>query len=565
MPEYKNAFQSLKLKHLLVGLIFLAVWIIRMIAASLLEITKPEAHILFDITRNPGNFIGQASILYQVLTMPLMRFFGNGSLIVRFWPVLAGSILVLLPLLFEDVLGTRPAVLLSALLALDPFINANSIQINGSALTLCTLVLSVAFLRKQKIFSGVLAFFGFLLSGAAIIYGLLLALFMTLVAAIEKKPNSLAQTWRKVWNYCRNHVPAMAVISLIIFGAAFLLGVRFSDFVGNFLFLFQKWGQPYTIANTPQLYPVALFSYLPFGVILLLITPQREKEAFPAFLAGIWMLVLLVCIALNPGHQILDLVWISLPIAFMGTQRVDGIISQIEENPSRIRIFTLIFCALMISLFIIAVMVIYQYNWDLSVINRLLSLISMLIMITISFIFLAYSESVSLAATTARTSLLIILFVIQAGFSWRALGLNGKPAGEILWGGYYEGADVVRQIVDHSDFDVVKTRLTNQVAFLDYSNDAVEWNVGRIYPTVNLPISLGDTAYTVVITTANDALKDKTSQGYVGQKFVADSYPLWIWQPLKNLLDSDYWFWLIFRQGQMVQEFNYIWVNQKVF
>jgi hypothetical protein len=346
-----------------------------------------------------------------------MRFLGNGSLIVRFWPVLAGSILVLLPLLFEDVLGTRPAVLLSVLLALDPFINANSIQINGSALTLCALALSVAFLRKQKMLPGVLAFLSFMLSGEAIFYGLLLALFITLVAAIEKKPNLLAQTWGKVWDYCRNHLPAIAVVIFVLVGTTFLLSVRFSDFVGNFLFFFQKWGQPCAIGNAPQLYPVALLSYLPFGVTLLLITPGREKEAFPSFLAGIWMLVLLVCIALNPGHQILDLVWISLPIAIMGAQRVDGVISQIEENPSRIRIYTLIFSALMISLFIIAVMVIYQYNWDLSVVSRLLSLISMLIMITISFIFLAYSESVSLAATTVRASLLIILFVIQAGFS----------------------------------------------------------------------------------------------------------------------------------------------------
>lgn len=565
MPEKKNLFQTLKLKHLLIGLIFLVTLTVRIVSASLLEITKPEAQILFNITRSQGNLIGQGSILYQVLTIPMMRFWGNGNLVVRFWPVLAGSALVLLPLFLTDVLGSRPAVVLSILLAVDPFLNANSIQINGNALALCTLALAIVFTQKKKMLPALIALIGFLLSGAAIFYGLLVALFITLVAAIEKKSNILVQAWGELQDFVRRNPAAMATTGVITIGLIFLLGIRLSDFTGNFLYMFQNWGEPYAVGNTPQLYPVALLSYIPFGIILLLIAPGREQENSSFTLAGIGILILLVCIALNPGHQILDLVWISLPAATLGALKLDEILGQYESQSSRIRIYTLIFCVLLISFCMIAVMVIYQYNWGYSITSRLLSLVSLAIMITIALIFLAYSESVPLAVTTARTSLLVVLFVIQAGFSWRALGLNGHPAGEIVWGGYYDGADVVNQIVDHSDFDVVKTRMNNNVAFLDYSNEAVKWNAGRKFPTIDLPVALGEANYTVVITSASDALKDKTSQGYVGQKFVADSYPLWVWQPLESIMDSDYWFWLIFRHGQMYQEFNYIWVNQQVF
>ncbi len=150
MSDLKSLYQSLKLKHLLVGLTFGAVLTIRLVAANLLEITKPESQILFEITRNPGNLIGQASILYQILTVPLIRFFGSGNLVVRFWPVLATSVLILLPIFLEDIFGSRPAVLLAFLLALDPFLNANAIQINGSALTICCLALLIVFLQRRK-------------------------------------------------------------------------------------------------------------------------------------------------------------------------------------------------------------------------------------------------------------------------------------------------------------------------------------------------------------------------------------------------------------------------------
>jgi hypothetical protein len=530
-----------------------------------LEISKSEALILFKLTQDQQTVVGQGSVLYQLLTVPLIRLFGTGNLIVRFWPAAAGAALVLMPLFFEDVLGKEVMVLLAFMIALDPFVNANSIQINGSALTLCTLLLAWGWLRNQKYLPALLAIFGFLLSGAAIIYALIFGIFILLVDSLEKKAGRLLEQLAEIWDYCRQNVQVIAIIAAVLVLVIFLLGIRISDFIGNFQFFFRNWGQPYSVGQTPQLYPIALFSYFPLIVLLLLFGNKKVGREFPSLVTGLGGLLLLVFISMNPGHQILDLVWVSLPIALLGAVNLEGLIIDFGENPARIKTYTLIFACLLTSFCMTAVMVIYQFNWGLSAISVLLSMISLLIILIMSFIFLAYSESIPLALATTRSAFIIVFFIIQIAFTWRSLGFNGYPSSEILWGGYFDGADVVQQIVDNSGFNVVKTRMNNKVAFCDYDNKSVEWNVGRRFPNLDLPLGMGETNYTVLITAESDALTDKTNVGYLGQKFVADSYPLWVWQPMKSLLDSDYWFWLIFREGQMYKEFNYIWVNQNVF
>ncbi|NPV40174.1 MAG: hypothetical protein HPY72_02365 [Anaerolineae bacterium] len=564
MMNVKTVYYPLKIKHLFAGFFFLAALIFRLMTAHQLEITKPEAQILLQITQGNAGLNGQASILYQVLTIPLMRFFGNSNLVVRFWPLLAGSLLILLPLLFEDILGKRGAVILCFLIALDPFVNVNSIILSGNTITLCLLVLTADCLRKQRYLTGTISLIGLLLSGASLIYAGLLMIFLTIYGVLHTKRNPLKNTGAVLWDYLRQHLSLLGLIFVIIAVSTFLLQIPLSDFAGNFLYVLQRWGQPYNLGDTPPLYPIALLSYFPMGIILLIIQRSHNKNA-PSTQLNLWILVSLIMIALNPGHQMIDLVWVSLPVCLLGALKLDEIITDQEAGSNRQGIYVTIFASLLVSLAITVVMVIYQFNWGLSVISGLLSTITLLIFITMAFIFLAYSESVSLAASTARLSALIVFLVIQVGFSWRALGLNGNPSAEILWGGYYQGADVVRQIIENADLDTVKTHLDHQVAFLAESNDAVKWGVSRTYPIKEQPLSLGEASHAVVITTTNDELTGRTFESYLGQQFIADSYPMWTWQPLKSLLDSDYWSWLIFRQARMCDGYQTIWVNQKVF
>ena len=48
-----------------------------------------------------------------------------------------------------------------------------------------------------------------------------------------------------------------------------------------------------------------------------------------------------------------------------------------------------------------------------------------------------------------------------------------------------------------------------------------------------------DQRLAVLITDSRDGLNSGSADGYYGQDFNANSYPLWIWQPGKSLSDMD--------------------------
>lgn len=76
---------------------------------------------------------------------------------------------------------------------------------------------------------------------------------------------------------------------------------------------------------------------------------------------------------------------------------------------------------------------------------------------------------------------------------------------------------------------------------------------------------LDEKQFAVVITEASSGSVESAVDGYYGQDFIANSYPAWTWQPVSSLVDSDFWYWLLMRQGQMIHETNYIWVNNNQF
>ena len=159
--ENNQRLQNLQVKHLVYPGIFLLALGLRLFAAGRLVITQPEADILFRLTRDGAVSTSRGSLLYQLLTLPLMDLFGNGRLVVRLWLILAGAALTLVPLLFEDWLGEKQALILSALFALDPFGNAASLQLNSSLLTLCTLLVSLGLFHRRKYFFGSFSLPGF--------------------------------------------------------------------------------------------------------------------------------------------------------------------------------------------------------------------------------------------------------------------------------------------------------------------------------------------------------------------------------------------------------------------
>ena len=292
---------------------------------------------------------------------------------------------------------------------------------------------------------------------------------------------------------------------------------------------------------------------------------MQSRRYFPyLFLISLLALIL---VTVNPGHQVLDLVWVSSPLWVIAAINLSALVDQLKAYLSsvRIKLYTLIVVCLLVSLSLTVVMLIYQIQYGLDLVGNLLSTISLLAMIAMVVLFMAYNDTVPLALTALRCGLILVVLIFQIAFSWRSLGLNGNPAGEILWDGYFEGAQTVEDIIWNANLERTGSGLDMSVGFINPSNSAVEWEISQKFKVEELESVTTDQRLAVLITDSRDGLNSGSADGYYGQDFNANSYPLWIWQPGKSLSDMDYWFWLIFRQGQMMRETNFVWANKTLF
>ncbi|MDK2982224.1 MAG: hypothetical protein PWQ55_2571 [Chloroflexota bacterium] len=563
--DHKDNLAQWQVKHLIYLGIFTLTLGFRAYAAVHLNITQSEADILLNLTQAGAVDGSRGSLLYQMLTLPLMALFGNGNLVVRFWPLLAGALLTLAPLLFEDWLGEVPALVLAGLLALDPFGTAAALQLSSGMLTLATLIIGAGLLHRRKSLAGLLVLLACLLSGRAVLYPLAVGALLVLVLFLQREMESAKVAFQTVKQAVQDHIRVIAMVLVILVALVFVLGIPLSDMLNDVLSMFDNWNQPYALGSSPQLYPIALASYIPLALVCLFFPSRSDtgRRLFPYIL--LVSLLALILASLNPGHQVPDLVWASSPLWIAVAFNLGALLDHAGDHPCRVWLYALIIAVLLVSLVLTVVMLIYQMQYGLDLVGNLLAAIALLVMVTMVVLFLAYNDTVPMALTALRWGLLAVVLVGQMAYTSRALGLNGSPSGEILWGGYYEGSDTVVDIIDNSNLESLSSGVDMSVGILQPANSAVEWALARQYPMQELSGVSIDQRLAVLVSGERDALDAGSADGYFGQDFNANSYPLWIWQPGKSLSDMDFWFWLVFRQGQIMRETDYIWVNKILF
>lgn len=562
---FNKAMQKVKHKHLIYALIFLSALFLRMVTAGRLAASGDEAAIFLNLSSTTGNPGHSGSILYQLLTKPLIAMFGDSIQVLRFWIALSGALMTLLPLLFDEILEKQSALVLAILLVLDPFQIANSIQANGNILTVLTLFSAIGFILKSRYGIGILAFTAFLLTGINVFYGFVLIFLLIGMIYLFGQKKDLGKRIQEYYQSIQKSITTIVLVGCIFVFLSFLLQIPYSDFLSHLLQFIQNWNQPYSLGSYPQLFPLALISYLP--IIFIGLIPVGKSQIKPEVNIALYLvaLVMLFFVAFYPGHSVLDLVWASLPICILAASKIGILIEKYIHYPPKIHIYTLLLMIVLISIAIHFGMLVYKLEFGINLLADLLSVITLLILIVLIIIFLTSSESLELALNAAGIGFLLLILTLQTAFSWRASGLNGSPQAEILWGGYFVDEEIAADIILNADLDTIDLDTDKSVAFLDYDNPAVEWSLDQKFPSEKIQFSLGENKNAVVITESSTGLDDKVLEGYYGQDFVAVSYPLWTWKPFTSLKTSDYWSWLLKRQNEQVHVYHYIWLNKRLF
>ena len=282
---------------------------------------------------------------YVLLTSVLFFIFGASNFLARFWPALAGSILVLTPFFFRDRLGRAAALILAFALTFEPGLLALSRTAGSSILAISFLVLAWAMGREERlplagIFGGLA-----LLSGSSAWFGLVsLALALLLTRALNTKcPSSSTEEdthpptphesrntqhlslithysslFTDHWSLLTEHwKPALVYLlgALLLGGSLFLLAPNgLSAFVASILAYFKGWWTLSGVRAAHLLTALAAYQLMAliFGLVAL-VRGLLRKDCLVISL-GLWAVVALLLTLAYPARQVADLAWALLPL-----------------------------------------------------------------------------------------------------------------------------------------------------------------------------------------------------------------------------------------------------------
>ncbi len=260
-----------------------------------------------------------ANPLYVHLTAVFFFIFQPGNAAARLLPALAGSFLVVLPLLFADRLGPKTALLLAFLLAFDPGLLAFS-RTAGSLLPGLALILFAWGFWRQNLpaWAGIFAGLA-LLSGPALWGGLLsLALAYGLTRGLLPLPAFYLENanLRRAALYALGAFLAVGSFFLLSpggLGAVFRLPLQ-DFFTPGAL-------SPLIILTVPLIYqPLALI----FGLMALL-RGATQRDPLKIFLAAWWLAALILTLAF-PAFRMGGLAWALIPLLTLAALELDRLL-----------------------------------------------------------------------------------------------------------------------------------------------------------------------------------------------------------------------------------------------
>jgi len=557
----KKFGQKIKLFHVLGIFLFLLAFCIRLLAIRKINPTDNEARLLLNLGEPDKKYI--FPFLQQVIVHFFSFFWGNQYLPVRIFNAFFGSLLILCPFLYQRYLGLNASILLSAVLCFDPFFITNSTLVNGYNLVMLMAAICIAFLLKKQYRPACILLMLLFISGQLFGY-LLISAVCLVVYSIAKKALTLADIKREL-NHLGTEIRDKRIylltgVLVCLIGSA-SLNINLSSIFSEPAKFIAQAGFGYSPENSPLAYFIALLSYLPITVILLPIgiywafVLRSEKIGFMLY----WIIISGIMVCFNHSHQYFDLIWVALPI----WTAISIMLSENLFYPSDWRKSDIITLALLlvilISIMITLLSIVYRIGVNASMTEQVLLIIILFTVLLIMMILYAYIHSIKSGMRLLGLCGLIIGLTFQLSITARSAGLNHRPQFELFWEGYFTDADVFLDIVEKSRYKQLGTRGNLNVAFYTDDHPIETLLLRKAGFSMDQVFSTRDLEQSIIITDRGEL--DEAANDYHGQRFIRKSYPIWILSPWNNVFTYDYWSWFFFRQSNLYNEYNYLWIK----
>ena len=558
--QSSKSITKLNLFHLAIIGIFIFAFSIRTYGINSINFTNSEAEVLLSITEIKPT--GSYSFLYGQLIKILLFFGIAGYPGFRLINAFLGSLIVLLPALYFHEIGKKPAILASIFFAFDPFAIANSIIFTGNTLTILLIgwLIETIIHKRNYLIQLIIIFLIGLGRGMGYFFCSSI-LFLLVVFFIDRiRLNRLHSIITEKIS-TKNFLTIAGVFIFTVTILSLVTKTPVSNLASDIVNFALGMSENYQIGNYPIVYPFAIISYIPMATIasFIFLIKKPKLEFNKLKLVLLWTILVFLIITFYPGHLIIDLVWVSLPLWLItGILIGNSMPAQFLTQEGNLSFFGILI-VVSINLVLNIVSLVYRSVWGMDITNTLLAILLIIIFIIVLVLYRAYSASISKAISALLLVVLIFSGLIQLSISARTVGANDKPENEFLWNGYFEDQDMLKEIITKTKTSIFGTSGKLNI-FID----------GQSNPSILLALERDSLFFqkSDILSTNPDVIVSENrtmslnSGAYQGQEFISISYPIWTWDPLKSFISTDFWNWFFFRNNQQYKEYNSLWINK---
>lgn len=530
----------------------------------------------------PG-MTGEAAIgpqpAYVFLSAATFALFGASNFAARFWPALAGSLLVLLPVFYRRELGRTIALIMAFGLAIDPGLAAVSRQAGGPMLGLAFGLLALGLWHAGRPLLGGITAGLALLSGPAVIGGALgLGLSWTVFRYARRAFSHVPPGAQEV-EAPENQTPPpinpdlrtalfSAGATILLAGTLFFLHPQgLAAWFNTLPTYLDGWITP---SGLHPLGPVAaLIFYQPFALLLALVGLGRwlvqqslgiERQPGALIFPLLWLLFSLVLVSLYPGRQISDLVWFLVPLWALAAIELNQYLPVGEASPISLAQagLVLILAGLFWNTLIAtsSVTTITGLTWTGI---RAAVLFGILVLGALTTVLVSLGWSWKASRDGLFWGLTVAFTIYSIGALWGATQLRPNQPHE-LWSqnpGSGHAGLLAKTLEEISRWKMGFPQTMDVVSTVDAPS--MRWALRDIPSARFVPTTDADDLPEVIIT-HQQAETPALTAAYRGQDFVWWVHPGW-----EGILPPDFVGWLTFRQAPLINEKVILWARTDLF
>ncbi len=539
----------------LYALAFALALIVRFFALGRTPLSDAEAGLALqalDVSNGATGTIGSQTA-YVMLTGLLMFVFNAADWMTRFWPALAGSLFVLTPVLFQEKLGSRAALVLAFWMALDPGLVAVSREAGSTMIAACALFSALGFfLARRPVWAGIAAGFA-LLSGTALWPGLIST--GVGVWILGKKPAAGENTFD--W---RSALLAAAGVFFLVGSLVFTHPSGLGTAAGSLPEYLRGWSQNSDVSIGVML--TALPAYELLALFLALLGLGRaifRSDALDLKLAA-WAGIALLLVVVYPARQIIDWIWVLPPLLALAARQMSRQFVVDAEDRA----------AMLGQALLTAVMVFFAWT---SVLN-LAAIVdpsapltlqwgrfaASLVLLGIATFLVGWGWSLEAARDGLQWGITLVLGVFALSALFSGAGLSSRRVEMELWRSGPPFTQEELLLTTLRNFNDWQPSLNTQldIVVVGSQSQALRWAL-REFEGVSYVTDLPVNAQPAVVITGKDFNMEQTAP-YRGQDFYLWEKPFW-----DLLMGRDWLVWSAYRTALTDNQQIILWVRTDLF